>query len=165
MLSARQRARRDRDRLVMSVPFTTIRPEVRRRKTCHHIAGYLRYPGGVFSVTKYFPNQALFAGDTPQCIGHTVQLSMTPNGGNVIIRNGSKRITLKRDAVVMFVNVDDTAMNLANTHFHHYYHAIYEGDGSGKVPHLPSDAQPQDCELAKPSQLFPDTDCSNSHEP
>ena len=143
-----------------------LRPEIRRRRLASGIAGYLEMPGGELSVRNYFPEQALFLGNTPQCIARVVQLALKTNGKkNVTIRNGSKKVTLKPNAEVSFVNVDPAPeMSDPNLHFHHYYHAIYTGCGMGLVPTPPAD-KPH-CTLEKQSgQVFPGSDCSNSQEP
>ncbi len=142
-----------------------LRPEIKKRRVAAGaIAGYLELPGGEFSVRHYFPEQALFLGDKPQCIARVVQLALKTNGKNITIRNGSKKITVKPDAEVSFVNVDDKpTMAQPNLHFHHYYHAIYSGCGMGSSPIPP--AEPKRCDLEQPGQVFPGSDCSNSQEP
>jgi len=146
---------------------TKVRKEVRERRMASGIAGYLQYPGGVLSVRNYFPEQAVFTGDRPECIARVVQLAMeTKKKKNVTIRNGSKLITLKPDAEVAIVNVDDTStIGMPNTHFHHYYHAIYSNGEMGATP-KPPEGTPPHCDLAKQSgPIFPGSDCSNSQEP
>lgn len=148
---------------------TKLRKEVRQRRMASGIAGYFQYPGGKMSVQSYFPEQAVFTGTVPQCIARVTRLELAVNGKNVTIRNGSQKVTLKPDAEVSFVNVDDTAMDdtakvpVPNLHFHHYYHAIYDGCGMGKTPRPPAKRKP--CPSEQADHAFPGSDCSNSQEP
>lgn len=139
----------------------TIRRSVLQRKPAENIAGYFEYPGGTFSVRKYFAQQALFNSTTADCIAQTVQLSFATNGRNVTIRDGDKEVTLKPQARVMFVNGENShGLGAPNQHFHHYYDAIYSTHEHGAVP--------QSVETfcgGEPGPVFPGMDCSNSQWP
>lgn len=146
----------------------TVRKEVRQQRKASGIAGYLQIPGGVLSVRNYFPDQAVFTGTTPECIARVVQLAMETTGKkSVTIRNGSKRVTLKPDAEVAIVNVDETATEgMPNQHFHHYYHAIYSNGAMGQTPQPVAGPGDHHCPKAPQSgPIFPGSDCSNSQEP
>ena len=141
-----------------------VRAAVRQRRLADGIAGFFEYPGGVFSVKRFFPEQAIFDSSTPACIAHTVRLSFGTNGGNVTIRNGTRKVTIKPNAEVEFVNGpegDEQEGGLPNQHFHHYYHAIFTGHEAGVTPTPASDLK---C-TGKPGPVFAGLDCSNSQEP
>lgn len=101
------------------------------------VRGYLIHPGGEYSVNDFFPEKQTLTGmvKDANCMARTIQLSLATNGKNITIGDGAAVITLKPNAEVRFVNVlPPLIAGPTNDHFGHYYHAIYQGCNSGKVP-------------------------------
>jgi hypothetical protein len=141
------------------------RAVIDERRVDDKILGYLDLPGGTLVVRDFFRTQGQFPGDArPQCFARRVQLELTPNGGNVTIRNGTYSVELKPDAEVEFVNVLPRADDHGgpNHHFGAYFGAIYEGCETSLAP----DSRADECNLStQRSFADPGTDCSNSHDP
>lgn len=143
-----------------------VRPEIVNHKLGGHVSGYVRHPGAVYSVHDFFPEKQTLTGfvKDADCMARTIQLEFATNGKDITIGDGDGAITLKPTAEVRIVNVlPPLVAGPPNSHFEHYYHAIYAGCNSGKVP-LPTGG------LActhrhDPSFAVPGGDCGNTGDP
>lgn len=154
-------------RTTSSCLATNVRKDVRDQKIVPGLVrGYLVHPGGEYSVNDFFPEKQTmteFVKDA-NCMARTIRLALATNGKNITIRDGASFITLKPNAEVRFVNIlPPLVASPSNGHFEHYYHAMYEGCNSGRVP-LPVGGL-QCTHRHDPSFAVPGGDCGNSGDP
>jgi hypothetical protein len=149
-----------------SCQAVNVRQEIVNHEIGEQVSGYLLHPGGAFSVHDFFPEKQTLTGfvKDADCMARTIQLALTTNGNNVTIGNDAASITLKPDAEVRIVNVlPPFVAGPSNMHFHHYYHALYEGCNSGKVP-MPVGGL-KCTHRHDPSFAVPGGDCGNTGDP
>lgn len=142
---------------------TQVRPMVAARQLVSHIAGYLVHEGGAYSVHDFFPDMVTFTGNgaNASCIARTVALDVQ-SAGDVTIGDGPASVTIRNGSTVSFMNAIDATLGLPNEHFHHYYHAIFDGCPGGQQPRA---VVGHPCPQAPPPDAFPGADCANSHNP
>lgn len=148
-----------------SCKAVNVRPEIVNHVMGHHVSGYLLHPGGAYSVNDFFPEKQTLTGfvKDANCMARTTQLALTTNG-NITIGDNDGAITLKPSAKVRIVNVlPPLVAGPSNTHFQHYYHALFEGCNSGKVP-MPTGGL-QCTHRHDPSFAVPGGDCGNTGDP
>lgn len=143
-----------------------VRPQIVNHEMGHHVSGYLLHPGGDYSVNDFFPEKQTLTGfvKDANCLARTTQLALTTNGGNITIGDADGSITLKPTARIRIVNVlPPLVAGPSNTHFQHYYHAIYENCNSGRIP-MPAGGL-QCTHRHDPSFAVPGGDCGNTGDP
>ncbi|MEA2465750.1 MAG: hypothetical protein QOJ98_3497 [Acidobacteriota bacterium] len=147
-------------------PGAGVRSQIVNHEVGGMVSGYLRYPGGVYSVNDFFAEKHTLTGfaKDAKCIARTIRLALTTNGSDVTIGDAGGAITLKRSAAVRFVNVLPPFVGAgSNMHFPHYYHAMYEGCHDGKAPTLAGGTA---CNHRHdPSFATPNGDCGNTGDP
>lgn len=149
-----------------SCQTVNVRPEVENHVVGGGVSGYLRHPGGDFSVHDFFPEKQTLTGsvEDADCMARTIRLVLSTNGKDVTIGDDAGTITLKRDAEVRIVNVlPPLVAGPSNVHFQHYYDALYAGCNSGKVP-MPAGGLACN-HRHDPSFAVPGGDCGNSGDP
>jgi hypothetical protein len=141
---------------------SNVRTDVASKKLASHIAGYLVHSGGAYSVADFFPLMVTFNGkdDDAACIARTVLLELN-GSSDVTIGDAAAHVTIRNGSTVNFTNAVD-GLGLPNEHFHHYFHAIFDGCTGGDQPRSVAS---KECHPGHPPNAFPGADCANSHNP